>query len=57
MRLGFQVASVEAAVSAVQQLGADVATPPAAGPWGWRVVIVNPDGQRAKLGQANEDKQ
>ena len=41
VRLGFQVASVEAAVSAVQQLGAEVAAPPAAGPWGWRAVVVD----------------
>jgi lactoylglutathione lyase len=54
VRLGFQVASVEAAVSAVQQLGAEVATPPAAGPWGWRAVVVDPDGLRVEVSQVNE---
>ena len=52
VRLGFQVASVEAAVSAVHQLGAEVATPPAAGPWGWRAVVVDPDGMRVEVSQA-----
>lgn len=54
VRLGLQVASVEAAVSAVQQLGVEVATPPADGPWGYRAVIVDPDGHRVEVSQASE---
>jgi predicted enzyme related to lactoylglutathione lyase len=54
VRLGFQVASVETAISAVQQLGAEVATPPAAGPWGWRAVVIDPDGLRVEVSQASE---
>jgi lactoylglutathione lyase len=52
VRLGFQVASVEVAVSAVQQLGAEVASPPADGAWGRRAVVVDPDGLRVEMRQA-----
>jgi lactoylglutathione lyase len=54
LRLGFQVASVEAAVSAVQKLGAEVVSAPANGPWGYRAVVVNPDGHRVEVSQARK---
>jgi predicted enzyme related to lactoylglutathione lyase len=53
VRLGFRVASVEDAVSAVGSLGAEIATPPAASPWGWRAVVVDPDGHRVEVSQAS----
>lgn len=54
MRLGFRVTSVEAAVSAVQQLGAKVAMPAAEGPWGLRAVVIDPDGHQVEVRQAND---
>src|SRR5438552_450575 len=46
VRLGFKVASVEAAVLTAQQLGAHVVLPPTNGPWGLRAVILDPEGHR-----------
>jgi lactoylglutathione lyase len=54
VRLGFQVASVEAAVSELQKLGAEVANPSVDGPWGFRAVVVDPDGHRVEVSQASE---
>jgi predicted enzyme related to lactoylglutathione lyase len=51
VRLGFQVASVDAAVSAVQQLGATFVTPPEQGDWGLSAVVVDPDGHRVEVRQ------
>src|SRR5262249_20454408 len=51
VRLGFRVASMEAAVAALQQLGAKLATPPEIGEWGRRAVAVDPDGHRVEVRQ------
>jgi predicted enzyme related to lactoylglutathione lyase len=51
IRLGFQVASVRAAVSAVEQVGGNVASLPKEGPWGLRAVVIDPDGNRVEITQ------
>ncbi|MFO0810792.1 MAG: VOC family protein [Gemmataceae bacterium] len=51
VRLGFRVESVAAAVAATQGVGAEVAAPPADGPWGVRAVVVDPDGHRVEITQ------
>jgi hypothetical protein len=45
------VASVEAAVAALQRLGAKLATPPETGEWGLRAVAIDPDGHRVEVRQ------
>jgi catechol 2,3-dioxygenase-like lactoylglutathione lyase family enzyme len=57
VRLGFRVASVAAAVAAVQSLGAEIAVPPAESPWGLRAVVVDPDGHRVEVSQAGADQE
>lgn len=49
VRLGFRVESVAAAVSAVQQLGAEIASPPKETTQSLRGVIVDPDRHRIEL--------
>jgi catechol 2,3-dioxygenase-like lactoylglutathione lyase family enzyme len=51
VRLGFQVASMEATLAALQRLGAILATPPETGEWGLRAVAVDPDGHRVEVRQ------
>jgi len=51
VRLGFRVDSVAAAVSAAQQLGVEVASPPQETARGVRAVVVDPDGHRVELSQ------
>lgn len=51
VRLGFQVASIEAAVAALQRLGARLATPPETGEWGQRAVVIDADGHRVEVRQ------
>jgi predicted enzyme related to lactoylglutathione lyase len=51
VRLGFQVPSVDAAVSALQHLGAKLITPPEQVDWGLRAVVVDPDGHRVEARQ------
>jgi len=48
-RIGFRVASVAAAITAVQAVGGSVASPPHDSPWGLRAVVVDPDGHRVEL--------
>src|SRR5262245_20541393 len=48
-RIGFRVASVNAAIDAVRRLGAQVTSPPKPGPWGLRAVVIDPDGHRVEL--------
>ncbi|MCI0643166.1 MAG: VOC family protein [Gemmataceae bacterium] len=54
VRLGFRVPSIESALSSLQQEGAHVATPPVPGPWGLRAVVIDPDGHKVELAQADE---
>ncbi len=48
-RIGFQVASIEDAVSALQRAGAVVLSPPTEGAGGKRAVIADSDGHRVEL--------
>lgn len=52
VRLGFEVASIDAAIFAVEKLGAEVKSPPTNGPWGQRAVVVDPDGHHVEIVQA-----
>jgi len=49
VRLGFQVASVSAVIVAIQAAGGSVVTAPKDSPWGFRAVVVDPDGHRIEL--------
>ena len=49
--LGFSVASVDEAVLAAKNLGAQVVTAPTASPWGRRAVVVDPDGRGIELSE------
>ncbi|TYQ24577.1 bleomycin resistance protein [Pseudanabaena sp. UWO311] len=49
IRLGFQVTSLEAAVSELKKYGASIISAPANSPWGWRAVVSDPDGNRVEL--------
>jgi len=51
VRLGFQVASMEATLAALQRLGANLAIPAETGEWGLRAVAVDPDGHRVEVRQ------
>lgn len=48
-RIGFRVASLEAAMAAFSDLPDAVLSPPADSPWGRRAVIADPDGHRVEL--------
>jgi hypothetical protein len=50
VRLGFRVESVEAALAALE--GAAIVSPLSAGPWELRAVVVDPDGHRVEIVQA-----
>jgi lactoylglutathione lyase len=49
VRLGFQVTSVEAAVTAAETAGGHVVSPPQFSQWGFRAVVDDPDGHRIEL--------
>jgi lactoylglutathione lyase len=53
--LGFSVASVDEAVSAVKTLGAQVVTAPSDSPWGRRAVVVDPDGRGIELSEPKKN--
>jgi lactoylglutathione lyase len=53
VRVGFQVESLEDAVSAVQRLGCEIRSQPAQTAWGLRAVVVDPDGHRVELVEAS----
>jgi hypothetical protein len=48
-RVGFQVPSVAAAVSAAVAAGGSVVAPPREGRWGLRAVVADPDGHSVEL--------
>lgn len=54
VRLGFEVGSMDAALSALQQLGAEIKAPPIDGPWGLRAVVIDPDGHHVEITQASK---
>ncbi len=49
VRLGFEVASAEVVVAAVERLGGQVLRTPVDSPWGFRAVVADPDGHRIEL--------
>lgn len=51
LRIGFQVASVDEAISALQSAGAAIISPAKDSPWGRRAVVDDPDGYRVELTQ------
>jgi catechol 2,3-dioxygenase-like lactoylglutathione lyase family enzyme len=51
VRLGLRVASVSAAVAAVEQLGSKIASPVKEGAHGLRAVVVDPDGHRVEISE------
>lgn len=55
VRLGFRVDSVMTTLAAVQQCGAQVVVPPSESPWGWRTVVVDPEGHRVEISQGGEN--
>ncbi|MDB6133331.1 MAG: Glyoxalase/bleomycin resistance protein/dioxygenase [Verrucomicrobiales bacterium] len=48
-RIGFRVASLEAAAAAFHDFPDAILSPPADSPWGRRAVIADPDGHRVEL--------
>jgi predicted enzyme related to lactoylglutathione lyase len=48
-RLGFRVASVDAAIAELEKQGIMVISPPKNSPWGWRAVVTDPDGHKVEL--------
>lgn len=52
VRLGFRVVSVAEVIAAVQQIGAEIASPPTETPWGLRAVVIDPEGHRVEISQA-----
>lgn len=57
LRLGFQVASVDETVAALQTAGATIVSPPKDSPWGQRAVVDDPDGYRVELTEAAQESQ
>lgn len=57
VRLGFQVISVDAVVEAVCREGGVVLSPPRRGRWGYRAVLVDPDGRRVEIREADNTEQ
>jgi lactoylglutathione lyase len=55
--LGFSVASVDDAVSAVKALGAQVVSTPTDSSWRRRAVVIDPDGRGIELNQPQQTKQ
>ncbi len=51
LRIGFQVASVDEVVVALQDAGVAIISPPKDSPWGRRAVVGDPDGYRVELTQ------
>lgn len=51
-RIGFRVPSVELAVAALSSYPEAVASEPRQSEWGWRAVVVDPDGHRVELVQS-----
>lgn len=51
LRIGFQVDSVDEAVTALQDAGAVLISPAKDSPWGRRAVVDDPDGYRVELTQ------
>ena len=51
--LGFRVASLDAVLSALKQLGAPVITPPKDSQWGRRAVVADPDGRAVEILSSN----
>ncbi|MEM7248584.1 MAG: VOC family protein [Acidobacteriota bacterium] len=47
--VGFAVDSVDAAVDALRNLGAEITQEPADYPWGRRALVVDPDGRTVEL--------
>jgi len=54
LRIGFQLASVDEAVAALQDAEAVIVSPPKDSPWGRRAVVDDPDGYRVELTQPVE---
>lgn len=48
-RIGFRVASVDEAYSALLEVGGKSASAPKNSPWGRRAVVVDPDGHKVEL--------
>jgi predicted enzyme related to lactoylglutathione lyase len=55
-RLGFAVASVDAATSRLAELGARVVSEPAGSAWGRRAVVADFDGHRVELTPAGGEE-
>jgi lactoylglutathione lyase len=55
-RLGFRVASVHEVITALQEAGATVVSPPKPSPWGRRAVITDPDGHRVELTEVSGER-
>jgi predicted enzyme related to lactoylglutathione lyase len=51
-RIGFAVESVSTIVETITAIGGSVAAAPRQSPWGYRAVIVDPDGHHIELVQA-----
>jgi predicted enzyme related to lactoylglutathione lyase len=49
VRLGFQVPDLDAAVAALEEVGADLLASPADSPWGRRAIVADLDGHRLEL--------
>lgn len=54
VRIGFRVASVDAAIAALTRAGAQVLSSPEESSWGRRGVAKDPDGHSAEMTQPQE---
>lgn len=53
-RLGFRVASLETLLATMCATGTQVVTPPAHTDWGYRAVVLDPDGHKVELVEADD---
>jgi len=49
VRLGFRVASLDAAIAALQEVGGQIVSAPQLSEWGRRAVVEDPDGHKIEL--------
>lgn len=55
-RLGFRVSSLDAIMAILATAGVPVIAPPARTEWGYRAIVLDPDGHRVELLEAVESR-
>lgn len=54
LRLGFTITSYQGILEAIADAGGAVKSGPKPGPWGYRAVVADPDGNKIELVKAND---